>query len=265
VLELNAMSYFQTRIARFTADSTELILEKLADQNSEYESFNSSRLAGRQLKTVVHALMVIEIQEILEILERHLRASKNINFAVDLAAMLGLSMVMEDIQVAGLLFNFAQAARGNYICEGTNCQGFKDGRSIEEEMFVRYRASFHETYKTWKRQVDFNPIAWRLDPKLHDKYNKVTRDWNESTRKLVNGICRSAKDSCESLWAAQAIPRISEDKLTVVDDDVVGREQKPEVILNFDAAVRQGSAEFERQNPGRLIKRLLVSFLIERC
>lgn len=158
---LHAINYSMSRLITFSEDSAARVAEKLGGFPFPYLS---SRLLNRQIKYAMHKLHHELTKEVLEGLEKSMRAKSKDSWGPSFCTILILCLCIEDLQIAADTFVVCDLEKDGLLANLTRRDSFTACSVAEEYPYQRCTKLFHDIYRSHRqaggRTKDgaFNPI-----------------------------------------------------------------------------------------------------------
>lgn len=198
-LRLHAIHYFMGTLITFSSESAAAVSRSIRNYDALLEPYLSSRLLNRQIKYIMHKLHREVTIEVLEGLERSLRARTKDSWGPSFCTILLLCLCIEDLQIAADTMVVCDMLKKGTDSLFTRDQSYRVCVALDEFPFLQCKKLFHDIYKSHKevqsgaREGGFNPLRCMQD--------KIPTGLDGATDIMVREIYEVMESSRELLYS----------------------------------------------------------------
>ncbi|KUJ15459.1 uncharacterized protein LY89DRAFT_783598 [Mollisia scopiformis] len=199
-LKMHAIHYFMSTLITFSEESAEKVSRSIRNYDALLEPYLSSRLLNRQIKYVMHKLHRELTIEVLEGLERSLRARTKDSWGPSFCTILILCLCIEDLQIAADTMVVCDMLKKGNESQYTRDQSYQVCLALDEYPFSQCKRLFHDIYKSHKeanggaREGGFNPLR-----SVHEKTSTGLDATTDAMVKSVYGVVEESYDEMVEL------------------------------------------------------------------
>ncbi|CZR58090.1 uncharacterized protein PAC_07980 [Phialocephala subalpina] len=196
-LRLHTIHYFMSTLITFSEESAEKVSRSIRNYDALLEPYLSSRLLNRQIKYVMHKLHREITIEVLEGLERSLRARTKDSWGPSFCTILILCLCIEDLQIAADTMVVCDMLKKGTESKYTRDQSYQVCLALDEYPFMQCKRLFHDIYKSHKeqnggaREGGFNP--------LRSVHEKTPTGLDSTTDAMVRSVYRVMHNSYDEM------------------------------------------------------------------